>query len=86
MIAVTRLNGTEVVVNADLVETIEATPDTVITMVDGKQCAVRETTEEVVDKIRSFRAEILRRVDDPVVTVAAELYVLPARRAGHSPE
>ena len=77
MISVTRLNGTEIVVNADLIETIEATPDTVITLVDGKKYVVHETTNDVVERIRLFRAAILRRVDDPVVASAAELYVLP---------
>ena len=77
MISVTRLNGSEIVVNADLIETVEATPDTVITLVDGKKYVVHETTEEVVERIRMFRAAILRRVDDPQVASAAELYVLP---------
>jgi flagellar protein FlbD len=77
VISVTRLNGSEIVVNADLIETIEATPDTVITLVDGKKYVVNETTEQVVEKIRMFRAAILRRVDDPHVPTAAELYVLP---------
>jgi len=77
VISVTRLNGTEIVVNADLIETIEATPDTVVTLVDGKKYVVHETTEEVVERIRQFRAAILRRVDDVHVPNAAEIYVLP---------
>ena len=77
MISVTRLNGTEIVVNADLIETVESTPDTVITLVDGKKYVVHETTEAVIERIRMFRASILRRVDDPHVASAAELYVLP---------
>jgi flagellar protein FlbD len=77
VISVTRLNGTEIVVNADLIETIEATPDTVITLVDGKKYVVHESTDEVVERIRTFRAAILRRVDDPHVPSAAEIYVLP---------
>jgi flagellar protein FlbD len=77
VISVTRLNGTEIVVNADLIETIEATPDTVITLVDGKKYVVHEKTDEVVERIRMFRAAILRRVDDPHVAAAAEIYVLP---------
>jgi flagellar protein FlbD len=77
VISVTRLNGTEIVVNADLIETVEATPDTVITLVDGKKYVVHERTDEVVERIRLFRASILRRVDDPHIAAAAELYVLP---------
>ncbi len=82
MISVTRLNGSEIVVNADLIETVEATPDTVITLVDGKKYVVGQTTEEVVERIRQFRAGILRRVDDPKFSEAAELYVFPQGREG----
>lgn len=82
MISVTRLNGTEIVVNADLIETVEATPDTVITLVDGKKYVVNESSDEVVDRIRLFRASILRRVDDPSAPNAAELYVFPHGNEG----
>jgi flagellar protein FlbD len=76
VIFVTRSNGTEIVVNADLIETVEAAGHTVITLVDGKQYAVRETTDEVVARIRAFRAAIVRG-NDPVPTRSARLYVLP---------
>lgn len=82
MISVTRLNGSEIVVNADLIETVEATPDTVITLVDGKKYVVAQTTDDVVERIRQFRAAILRRVDDPQLTGDAELYVFPQGREG----
>ena len=78
MISVTRLNGSEIVVNADLIETVEATPDTVITLVDGKKYVVGQSTDEVVERIRQFRAAhpaTGRRPAPP--TEAAELYVLP---------
>ena len=74
MICVTRLNGTEIVVNADLIETVESRTETVITLVDGKQYVVRETIDEVVGRIASFRAAIVRGVDNPR---PARLYVLP---------
>jgi flagellar protein FlbD len=77
VILVTRLNGTEVVVNADLIETVEAAEGTLITLVDGKQYVVRETTDEVVARIRSFRAAIVRGTDDPAPQPSAQLYVLP---------
>jgi flagellar protein FlbD len=79
VICVTRLNGTEVVVNADLIETVEATPETVITLVDGKQYFVIDTTEQVVERIRLFRAAVIRDVDEPQVAPPAPptLYVLP---------
>ena len=86
MISVTRLNGTEIVVNADLIETVEATPDTVITLVDGKKYVVHESSDDVIERIRLFRASILRRVDDPAAAAAAELYVFPREHAGDGRE
>ncbi|BER91339.1 flagellar FlbD family protein [Atrimonas thermophila] len=55
MIAVTRFNGSVFVVNSDLIETIEATPDTVITLVTGKKYVVQEKVEEVIERIIEFR-------------------------------
>ena len=76
MISVTRLNGSEMVLNSDLIETVEGTGDTVITLVDGKKYLVQETTDEVVDKIRACRAAVLRRADDPVIAPSAALHLL----------
>lgn len=50
--------------NADLIESIEARPDTVVTLVDGRKTVVAESPEEVVDRIRLFRAAVLAAVDD----------------------
>lgn len=55
MIELTRLNGSVFVLNADLIETIEATPDTVISLVTGKKYVVREKVAEVIDRIVEFR-------------------------------
>jgi len=55
MIGLTRLNGRAVVVNADLIETIESTPDTVISLVTGKKFVVLESADSVVDKVISYR-------------------------------
>jgi flagellar protein FlbD len=59
MIRLTGLNGREVVINALLVERIEAVPDTVITLTNGHSLAVREdvdtVVEEAVDYLRSLR-------------------------------
>ena len=80
MIWVTRLNGTEIVVNADLIETVESTPDTVLTLVDGKKYVVHETAREVVERIQADRASTLALVDAPLQPPApsANLYVLPS--------
>lgn len=72
MIIVTRLNGSEIVVNADLIETIEATPDTIITLVDGTRYVVEETTGELTDRIKRYRAAVLRLGDEPLETDRTE--------------
>ena len=58
MIRVTRFNHSEVTLNADLIEFIEATPDTVITMITGKKVLVRETAEEVRNLALEYRRSI----------------------------
>lgn len=60
MIVVSRLNGQRFSVNADHIERIEEMPDTVLTLADGTKYIVRESLEEVLDKIVQYRAEILR--------------------------
>ncbi len=59
MILVTRLNGPVFAVNPDLIERAEATPDTVITFVDGTKYVVREPVIEVIARIRDFRASVI---------------------------
>jgi flagellar protein FlbD len=58
MIHVTRLNSTPLILNSDLIEHIEVTPDTVITLTTGQSLRVRETAEEVVERIVRFRRSI----------------------------
>ncbi len=48
MIKVRRFNDTELVVNADLIEFLEATPDTVISMTTGKKIMLRESVDEII--------------------------------------
>jgi flagellar protein FlbD len=55
MIHLTRLDGTDVVVNADLIATIERTPDTMLALVTGARLMVREPVEEVVERVVNFR-------------------------------
>ena len=59
MIAVTRLHGSRITLNCDLIERVEATPDTVLTLVDGSRYVVRESVGEIVDRVRSFRASVV---------------------------
>ena len=59
MITVTRLNGPSFSLNADHIERIEATPDTVIHLTNGSDFIVRESPEEVVARIREDRASTI---------------------------
>lgn len=57
MIKLTRLNKTQFVLNADLIETVEENPDTMIRLTDGKIFIVTESVNEVVEKsIRYYRS------------------------------
>lgn len=57
MIEVTRLNGSVFVLNADLIETVESTPDTVVTLLNGHRYVVKESPEEIVDRAASYRSQ-----------------------------
>ena len=58
MIRLTRLNRVPMVLNSDLIVHIEVTPDTVISLTTGETIMVRETSEEVVEKILDFRRSV----------------------------
>ena len=60
MIFLTRFDGTEVVVNSDLVVTVEKTPDTVVTLTTGDRIMVRESIQEVVARAASYRHRVLQ--------------------------
>ena len=62
MIKVTRLNGAEIVLNADLIESLEATPDTIVALANGKKLMVKEAVEEVVERIVEYRQRIFEMV------------------------
>ena len=61
MIKVTRLNSNIITVNAEIIETIEETPDTIITLTNGKKIIVQETLDEVIKLIMEYEKEIFRR-------------------------
>ncbi len=58
MVRLSRFDNSEFYVNADLIETIETTPDTVISLVNGKKLVVREPVEEVVSRVVDYRRRI----------------------------
>lgn len=56
MILLTRLNHMTFYLNSDLIETIEETPDTVITLISGKKLLVVESAFEIIERIAAFRS------------------------------
>lgn len=58
MIKLSKLNNQEFAVNSDLIETIEQTPDTVITMTTGNKYVVKETQEEIIRRIIQYKRKI----------------------------
>jgi flagellar protein FlbD len=58
MIALKRLNNQPIMVNADLIETLESTPDTVVTLTSGNKLIVRDSPEEIQSKIIQYKRQI----------------------------
>ena len=58
MIFVTKMNNETVLLNNDLIETIEETPDTVVTLTTGKKFIIKESSEEVLKKVIDFKIKI----------------------------
>ena len=59
MISVTRLNGTALALNPSLIERIERTPDTVLSLTTGTKYVVTESMDEVIERVRAFQASVV---------------------------
>jgi uncharacterized protein YlzI (FlbEa/FlbD family) len=59
MIPLTRLNGDHIAINPDRIERADVTPDVVLTMTDGSKYVIHESLDELIDRIRLFRASVL---------------------------
>jgi flagellar protein FlbD len=59
VIFLTRTNGIKFYLNPDLIQTVEATPDTVITLVSNKKLIVKDTPEEIVERLIEYRRKTL---------------------------
>lgn len=87
MIVVTRLNGPQFAVNPDLLQRIESTPDTILTLIDGTKYIVAESVEEITELVIAYRARVvaatmeLTSQGDTTLAVIAEL-----RTDGDRPE
>jgi flagellar protein FlbD len=62
MIELTRLNGNPMVLNSDLIKTAEASPDTMLTLINGEKLIVRETCAEVMARVLEYRSQLLAAV------------------------
>ncbi|MGN0131762.1 MAG: flagellar FlbD family protein [Lachnospiraceae bacterium] len=58
MIEVTRLNDTKVLINPDLIEFVEETPDTVVTFTTGRKIIVKESRQEIKNLVKLYRKDI----------------------------
>ncbi len=93
VIVVTRLAGPQFAVNPDLIQRIETTPDTILTLIDGTKYVIAESLDEVTDRIITYRASVVARTmvlaDDQRggdTTMAAVTQLRPAQqRAALSP-
>ncbi len=55
MIRVTRLNDEEILINDDLIEFVETIPETMISLTDGKKIMVKESPDEIIERVAAFR-------------------------------
>jgi flagellar protein FlbD len=62
MIQLTRLNNHPMVVNSDLIKFVEQAPDTVITLVNGDKIVVRESAQDVLERVVEFRRSVLQGI------------------------
>ena len=72
MIKVTRLGGRPFYLNSDLIESLEAVPDTTIQLTNGKKVLVTEPAEEVIRRIVEFRRDIFYKYPDQREPIPAE--------------
>ncbi len=60
MVRITRLNSTVLVVNADMIEFLEATPDTIVTLTTGRKVVARESVDEIVEMVVEYKRRFLQ--------------------------
>lgn len=80
MIELTRLNGTPLGVNCDLIKFVESSPDTMLTLVTGEKIVVRESCAVVIERVIAYRAQLLREAG--ASTVPKTLSHMAAESAG----
>ena len=65
MIKVTRINDAPLVINADLIEFVEASPETIICLTTGKKIMVKQTIDEIIDRVAEFKRKASIRTISP---------------------
>lgn len=61
MINLTKLNDSKIVINSDLIEFVEAIPDTIVTLTTGQKIMVKESVEDVVNMVIEYKRNILHK-------------------------
>ncbi len=64
MVKITRLNGSILVVNADMIEFLEATPDTIVTLSTGRKVVAKESIDELIDKVVEYKRRFLQPIPE----------------------
>ena len=59
MISLTRINGTVIILNAELIESIETSPDTIVSLVNGHKYLVKDSDKEVIKKVLEYKRNLL---------------------------
>ncbi len=80
MIRVHRLDGSQFMLNADLIETAEATPDTVLRLSNGKVYVVRETIDQILSRVIAYKRAVFEGL------VGGAMGILPSRWNQPEPE
>jgi flagellar protein FlbD len=82
MIHLTRINRSPLVLNSDLIEYIEKTPDTVVSLTNGVKLLVRESPDDIIEKVIGFRQGILRGLPKEVSGLAgASIFPFPGPKS-----
>lgn len=81
MIVVTRLNGPRFAVNPDLLQRVEATPDTILTLIDGTKYIVEESLEQITQLVVEYRARVVAATVELTGQASGEIGAVTELRA-----
>jgi flagellar protein FlbD len=59
VIYITRTNGSKLYINPELIQTVESTPDTIVTLMDNKKLIVRDTPQEIAERFIEYRRRVM---------------------------